>query len=115
MRGPALLLALAAACADDPSESARAPEPGAREKVLRAEELLPRIEEREAFEELVALRAELGARADRDALDERTGRELALRLHERKLRRDLQGADLVRATELQARLAKIRTALGELA
>jgi DNA primase len=66
-------------------------------------------------DELVALRAELGARADRDALDERTGRELALRLHERKLRRDLQGADLVRATELQARLAKIRTALHELA
>jgi DNA primase len=66
-------------------------------------------------DELVALRAELGARAERDALDERTGRELALRLHERKLRRDLQGADLVRATELQARLAKIRTALHELA
>ena len=66
-------------------------------------------------EELVVLRAELGARAERDALDERTGRELALRLHERKLRRDLQGADLVRATELQARLAKIRTALHELA
>jgi DNA primase len=67
-------------------------------------------------DELVTLRAELGARAERDALDERTGRELALRLHERKLRRDLQGgADLVRATELQARLAKIRAALDELA
>jgi DNA primase len=66
-------------------------------------------------DELVALRAELGARAERDALDERTGRELALRLHERKLRRDLQGADLARATELQARLAKIRAALHELA
>jgi len=66
-------------------------------------------------DELVVLRAELGARAERDALDERTGRELALRLHERKLRRDLQGADLVRATELQARLAKIRSALHELA
>ena len=66
-------------------------------------------------EELVVLRAELGARAERDALDERTGRELALRLHERKLRRELQGADLVRATELQARLAKIRSALQELA
>ena len=65
-------------------------------------------------EELVALRAELGARADRDALDERAGRELVLRLHERRLRRELQGADLVRATELQARLAKVHTALGEL-
>jgi DNA primase len=66
-------------------------------------------------EELIALRAELGARADRDGLDERTGKELLLRLHERRLRRDLQGADLVRATELQARLAKVHTALAELA
>jgi DNA primase len=66
-------------------------------------------------DELVSLRAELGARAERDALDERTGRELVLRLHERKLRRELQGADLVRATELQARLAKIHSALAELA
>ncbi len=65
-------------------------------------------------EDLVALRAELGARADRDELDERTGRELLLRLHERRLRRELQGADLVRATELQARLAKVHTALAEL-
>ena len=65
-------------------------------------------------EELVALRAELGARAERDALDELTGRELVLRLHERRLRRELEGADLVRATELQARLAKVHSALAEL-
>ena len=65
-------------------------------------------------EELVALRAELGARADRDAIDERTGKELLLRIHERLLRRELQGADLVRATELQARLAKVHNALAEL-
>lgn len=65
-------------------------------------------------EELVVLRAELGARADRDAIDERTGKELLLRLHERRLRRELQGADLVRATELQARLAKVHSALAEL-
>ena len=65
-------------------------------------------------EELVALRAELGARADRDELDERTGKELLLRVHERRLRRELQGADLVRATELQARLAKVHSALAEL-
>ena len=64
--------------------------------------------------ELVVLRAELGARADRDAIDERTGKELLLRLHERRLRRELQGADLVRATELQAHLAKVHTALAEL-
>jgi DNA primase len=65
-------------------------------------------------DELVALRAELGARADRDAIDERTGKELFLRLHERRLRRELQGADLVRATELQARLAKVHSALAEI-
>ena len=47
-------------------------------------------------------------------LDERTGKELLLRLHERRLRRELQGADLVRATELQARLAKVHSALAEL-
>jgi DNA primase len=65
-------------------------------------------------DELLALRAELGARADRDELDERTGKELLLRLHERRLRRELQGADLGRATELQARLAKVHSALAEL-
>ncbi len=65
--------------------------------------------------ELVALRAELDARAEREAIDERTGTELLLRLRERKLRRDLHGADLARATELQAHLAKVRQALGELA
>jgi DNA primase len=65
-------------------------------------------------DELVALRAELGARADRDEIDERTGKELMLRLHERRLRRELQGADLVRATELQTRLTKVHSALAEL-
>jgi DNA primase len=64
--------------------------------------------------ELTALRAELGARAERDAIDERTGRELILRLRERAVRRELQGADLVRATELQAHLATLRQALAEL-
>jgi DNA primase len=67
-------------------------------------------------DELISLRAELGARAERDELDERTGKELVLRLHERRLRRELQGAgaDLVRATELQARLTKVHSALAEL-
>ena len=63
----------------------------------------------------VALRAELDARAARDAIDERTGTELVLRLRERKLRRELVGADLARTTELQAHLAKIRRAIAELA
>jgi DNA primase len=65
--------------------------------------------------ELVALRAELDARADRDALDERTGRELLLRLRERGLKRALEGADLARTTELQAHLVRVRQALAELA
>ena len=65
--------------------------------------------------ELTALRAELDARAAQEALDERTGAELLLRLRERKLKRDLAGADLARTTELQAHLAKVREALAELA
>jgi DNA primase len=69
----------------------------------------------DADPELVALRAELDARAEVEALDERTGTELLLRLRERTLRRELQGADLVRTTELQAHLAKVRRALTELA
>jgi DNA primase len=65
--------------------------------------------------ELTALRAELDARAAQEAIDERTGTELLLRLRERKLKRDLAGADLARTTELQAHLAKVRQALAELA
>jgi len=64
--------------------------------------------------ELTALRAELDARAARDAIDERTGRELLLRLHERKLKRDLSGADLERTMKLQAQLASVRQAMAEL-
>ena len=64
--------------------------------------------------ELTALRAELDARAAREAIDERTGKELLLRLRERKLKRDLAGADLARTTELQAHLAKVRQTLAEL-
>ncbi len=65
--------------------------------------------------ELTALRAELDARAAQEAIDERTGEELLLRLRERRLKRDLAGADLARTTELQAHLAKVRQALAELA
>jgi hypothetical protein len=64
--------------------------------------------------ELTALRAELDARAAQEAIDERTGAELLLRLRERKLKRDLAGADLARTTELQAHLSKVRQALAEL-
>jgi hypothetical protein len=64
--------------------------------------------------ELTAFRAELDARAAQDALDERTGKELLLRLRDRKLKRDLASADLAQTTELQAQLAKVRQALAEL-
>ena len=64
--------------------------------------------------ELTALRAELDARAAQEAIDERTGKELLLRLRERKLKRDLAGADLARTTELQAHLAMVRQSLAEL-
>jgi DNA primase len=64
--------------------------------------------------ELTGLLAELDARAAEEAIDKRTGQELLLRLRERKLRRDLAGADLARTTELQARLAKVRQSLAEL-
>jgi DNA primase len=64
--------------------------------------------------DLTALRAELDARAAREGIDERTGAELLLRLRERKLKRDLAGADLARTTELQAHLSKVRAALAEL-
>jgi DNA primase len=63
---------------------------------------------------LTSLRAELDARAAQEAIDERTGRELLLRLRERRLKRDLAGADVARTTELQAHLAKVRQALAEL-
>ena len=65
--------------------------------------------------ELTALEAELDARAAQEAISERTGAELLLRLRERKLRRDLGDADLARTTELHAQLAKVRQALAELA
>jgi DNA primase len=68
-------------------------------------------------DDLVALHAELDALADRERIDEGTGKELLLRLRERKLRRDLgdAGADPVRAKELQTRLARVREALADLA
>jgi DNA primase len=64
--------------------------------------------------DLMPLKAELDARAAQEAIDERTGAELLLRLRERKLKRDLAGADLAKTTELQAHLAKVRQALAEL-
>jgi DNA primase len=64
--------------------------------------------------ELVGLHAELDARAAREGIDARTGKELLLRLRERRLRRELAGAELERTTELQATLARVRQAIAEL-
>jgi DNA primase len=64
--------------------------------------------------DLLVLRAELDARAAREGLDAPTGRQLLLRLRERKLRRDLTGAERDRILELQATLARVRQAIAEL-
>ena len=72
------------------------------------------VEGGEEDEELVALRAELDARAAREALDERTGKELLLNLRARRLRRELAGAELERVQELQAALAKLAEAAQEI-
>ncbi len=66
--------------------------------------------------DLGPLHAELDARAGREDVDERFGKECVLRLRERKLRRDVEatGDDLARATELQVQLTKVRQAIAEL-
>jgi DNA primase len=58
---------------------------------------------------------ELDARAAAEGIDERTAEELLLRLRERKIRRELSDADPARTLELQATLAKIRSAIERLA
>jgi DNA primase len=68
----------------------------------------------EEDEQLLALRAELDARAAQEGLDERTGKELLLNLRERRLRRELEGAELERVRELQAALTALRGAFQEI-
>jgi DNA primase len=65
-------------------------------------------------EQLLGLRAELDARAAREGLDERTGKELLLNLRERRLRRELAGAELERVAELQAALSALHSAMSEI-
>jgi DNA primase len=55
----------------------------------------------------IALLAELDARAEAEGIDAATGEELLWRLRERELRRELQGADVVRSRELQELLRKL--------
>jgi DNA primase len=65
--------------------------------------------------ELVPLKAELGARAAAEAIDEGTTKELLLRLRERQLRREIATADPQRTRELQEQLGRIREAVQSLA
>ncbi len=73
------------------------------------------LERGSADAELVALLAELDARAASEGIDEETGEQLLLRLRERRLRRELAVADEERLPDLQQALAKIRTAFREFA
>jgi DNA primase len=66
-------------------------------------------------EELVPLRAELGARAAVEAIDESTAKELLLRLRERHLRREIATAEPDRTKELQEQLGRVREAVQSLA
>jgi DNA primase len=61
------------------------------------------------------LLAELDARAAADGIDERTAKELLLRLRERRLRRDLADAEGERLLDLQQALARVHSAYLELA
>jgi DNA primase len=65
---------------------------------------------------LVPLLAELDALAVTNGIDETAGKQLLLKLRERRLQREIDAAgdDLVRITELRAQLARIRTAVAEL-
>ena len=66
--------------------------------------------------DLVALLAELDARAAAEGIDEETARELLLRLRERRLKRELAATDdLARTKELQGALTRIREAVREIA
>jgi hypothetical protein len=68
-----------------------------------------------ADRELVAVLAELDARAAEEAIGEETAKELLLKLRERAIRRELaRSDDLERTKELQAALARIREAVGGL-
>ncbi len=62
-----------------------------------------------AEENVVSALAELDARAAREAIDERTTRQLLLRLEERMLRREL---DQAVSSELQEKAGELRSSLG---
>src|SRR5213076_2490739 len=76
------------------------------------------LEPGEAERDLIQLLAELDARAAAEGIDEATTKELLLNLRERKLRRELQSADLEadpeRTKELQEDLERLRNAVTNL-
>jgi len=69
-------------------------------------------------EAMIELKAELDARAESQALTERTGKELLLRLRERKLRRELGAAsareDLEVIPQINAALAQVAAVIADL-
>jgi DNA primase len=74
------------------------------------------IEPGETPPDLLALLAELDARAAAEGIDEETAKELLLRLRERRLRRELAAtSDLARTKELQELLSRVRETAGDLA
>ena len=64
--------------------------------------------------DLVGLKAELDARVARKGIDERTGRQLLLRLRERRLRKDATEADPGRQREVAEAIERVRAAIEEL-
>ena len=68
-----------------------------------------------ADSDLIALEAELDARAVAEGIDEETAKQVLLRLRERHLRREFASADPERTKELQGALERIRAAVSELA
>ena len=64
---------------------------------------------------VVSLLAGLDALAEKEGIDEETAKQLLLRLRERRLRREFEGADEADLSELQHKLAEIRTAIREFA
>jgi DNA primase len=66
-------------------------------------------------EETLRFLAELDAYGEIHGIDEQTGKHALLRLRERGLRRQLERADATHFTELQHKLAEIRTAIRDFA
>ena len=64
--------------------------------------------------DLVGLKAELDARVAREGIDERTGRQLLLRLRERRLRKDATEVDPGQQREVAEAIERVRAAIEEL-